>query len=114
MFQARKKWRVAGMTVRIGVQTKQMALGVSSYTMNDPTTFVDKETGVSSILHSSGADPYHVDTDLKKFITDPDPDPGQTLIRTQIQTKKDQVQEKSSNNVFMMLSYLFSIHNHLN
>ena len=46
------------MTVRIGVQTKQMALGVSSYTMNDPTTFVDKETGVSSILHSSGADPY--------------------------------------------------------
>ena len=90
------------MTVRIGVQTKQMALGVSSYTMNDPTTFVDKETGVSSILHSSGADPYHVDTDLKKFVTDPDP--GQTLIRTQIQTKNDQVQEKSSNHVFMMLS----------
>ena len=91
------------MTVRIGVQTKQMALGVSSYTMNDPTTFVDKETGVSSILHSSGADPYQFDTDpdsgseqilyesgsRPNFDTEPgpgkndtDPDPDKKLVST--------------------------------
>ena len=65
------------------------------------------------------ADPYHMIQiriqDLKKFVTDPDP--NKTLIRIRIQTKKDSFDIKNANfpcYVFILLNFHFPINNHAN